>query len=64
VEETVRDIKTFARKSMTFFRQFPRVNWLDVSSDEEIDRAAMYLSHEIKDMLAQCGVDRPAVDLP
>lgn len=64
VEETVRDIKTFARKSMTFFKQFPRVNWLDVSSEEEIDRAAAYLSHEIKDMLAQCGIQRPAVDLP
>lgn len=64
IDETIRDVKTFARKSMTFFKTFPKVQWLDVSSDEEIDRAAAYLSHELKDMLAQCGVERPAVDLP
>lgn len=64
VEATVRDIKQFARKSMTFFKQFPKVQWLDVSSEAEIDRAAAYLSHELKDMLAQAGVDRPAIDLP
>jgi tRNA dimethylallyltransferase len=64
VEQTVRDVRQFARKSMTFFRSFPKVQWLDVSSEEEIDRAAAYLSHEIKDMLSQCGVARPAIDLP
>ncbi|MBZ0136344.1 MAG: tRNA (adenosine(37)-N6)-dimethylallyltransferase MiaA [Planctomycetes bacterium] len=64
VKETIRDVKTFARKSMTFFKSFPRVQWLDVSSENEIDRAATYLSHELKDMLAQCGVERPPVDLP
>lgn len=64
VAETIRDVKTFARKSMTFFKGFPRVQWLDVTSEAEIDRAATYLSHELKDMLAQCGVERPAVDLP
>lgn len=58
VQETVRDIKTFARKSMTFFKQFPRVQWLDVTTEEEIDRAAAYLSHEVKDMLKQCGHER------
>lgn len=63
-EETIRDVKQFARKSMTFFKQFPKVQWLDVSSDAEIDRAAAYLSHELKDMLSQVGIDRPAVDLP
>ena len=64
VAETIRDVKQFARKSMTFFKGFPRVQWLDVTSEDEIDRAAAYLSHELKDMLAQCGVERPAVDMP
>jgi tRNA dimethylallyltransferase len=64
VELTVRDVKQFARKSMTFFKGFPRVQWLEVSSDAEIDRAAAYLSHEIKDMLSQCGETRPAIELP
>jgi tRNA dimethylallyltransferase len=59
VSETIRDIKTFARKSMTFFKQFPKVQWLDVTSEVEIDRAAAYLSLEIKDMLIQCGHERP-----
>lgn len=64
VSKTIRDVKQFARKSMTFFKGFPRVQWLDVTSEGEIDRAAAYLSHELKDMLSQCGVERPAVDLP
>jgi tRNA dimethylallyltransferase len=64
VEQSVKDVKTFARKSMTFFKQFPRVQWLDVSSEAEVARAAFYLSHELKDMLAQVGITRPAVELP
>ena len=56
VRLTIKDVKTFARKSMTFFKTFPKVQWLDVTSEEEIDRAAAYLSHEIKDMLKQCGI--------
>jgi tRNA dimethylallyltransferase len=56
VEETIRDVKRFARKSMTFFKGFPRVQWLEVTTEEELDRAAAYLSHELKDMLRQCGV--------
>ncbi len=64
VDQTERDVRQFARKCMTFFRGFPRVQWLDVTTEQEIDRAAAYLAHEIKDMLRQCGVDRPAVDLP
>ena len=64
IEETVRDVKQFARKSMTFFKGFPKVQWLDVSTEEEIDRAAAYLSHELKDMLSQCGVPRNEIDLP
>ncbi|MBK8205901.1 MAG: tRNA (adenosine(37)-N6)-dimethylallyltransferase MiaA [Planctomycetes bacterium] len=64
VEQTVRDVKQFARKSMTFFKGFPKVQWLDVSSETEIDRASMYLAQEIKDMLKQCGHERPMVDLP
>lgn len=64
VELTVRDVRQFARKSMTFFKGFPKVQWLDVSSEAEIDRAAAYLSHEIKEMLSQCGVDRPPIELP
>jgi tRNA dimethylallyltransferase len=64
VELTVKDVKTFARKSMTFFKRFPRVQWLEVSSDAEVARAAFYLSHELKDMLAQVGIDRPSVQLP
>lgn len=63
VEETVRDVKQFARKSSTFFKGFPRVQWLDVTTEEEIDRAAAYLSHELKDMLGQCGVAREEIDL-
>jgi tRNA dimethylallyltransferase len=59
VAETTRDIKTFARKSMTFFKQFPKVQWLDVTEEVEIDRAAAYLGLEIKDMLIQCGAERP-----
>ncbi|MCA8918457.1 MAG: tRNA (adenosine(37)-N6)-dimethylallyltransferase MiaA [Planctomycetes bacterium] len=64
VEETIRDVKTFARKSMTFFKTFPKVQWLDVTIDEEIDRAGAYLAHELKDMLTQCGVPRDMIDLP
>lgn len=64
VEQTVRDVKLFARKSMTFFKGFPKVQWLDVSSEEELDRAAMYLSHELKEMLIETGVKREPVDLP
>ncbi len=64
VDQTVRDVKQFARKSMTFFKGFPRVQWLDVSSETEIDRGSMYLAQEIKDMLKQCGHERPMVDLP
>ncbi len=64
VEQTVRDVKLFARKSMTFFKGFPKVQWLDVSSEDEIDRAAMYLSHELKEMLIEAGVKREPVDLP
>lgn len=63
IEQTARDVKQFARKSMTFFKSFPKVQWLDVTSEEEIDRAGMYIAHEIKDMLKQCGIERPAVDL-
>lgn len=59
VQETIRDIKTFARKSMTFFKQFPKVQWLDVTEDVELDRAAAYLGLELKDMLIQCGHERP-----
>ncbi|MBK9975500.1 MAG: tRNA (adenosine(37)-N6)-dimethylallyltransferase MiaA [Planctomycetes bacterium] len=61
---TKRDVRTFARKSMTFFRSFPKVQWLEVTSEVEIDRAAMYLSHEMKEMLKEAGVERPLVDLP
>ncbi|MCF6229008.1 MAG: tRNA (adenosine(37)-N6)-dimethylallyltransferase MiaA [Planctomycetes bacterium] len=63
VRLTIKDVKTFARKSMTFFKQFPKVQWLQVESDEEIIRASHYLGHEIKEMLALVGVDRPVVDL-
>lgn len=64
IEQTIRDVKQFARKSVTFFKGFPKVQWLEVSSEQEIDRAGMYIAHEIKDMLKQCGIERPAVDLP
>ena len=64
IKATIKDVKTFARKSMTFFKTFPKVQWLDVTSEEEIDRAAKYLSHELKDMLSQCGVQSPPVDMP
>ncbi|MHC4840541.1 MAG: tRNA (adenosine(37)-N6)-dimethylallyltransferase MiaA [Planctomycetota bacterium] len=60
---TIKDVKTFARKSMTFFKQFPAVQWLQVGSDEEIVRAGHYISHEIKQMLAARGIERPVVDL-
>src|SRR5690606_3902656 len=53
VDQTERDVRQFARKCMTFFRGFPRVQWLDVTTEQEIDRAAAYLAHEIKDMLRQ-----------
>ncbi|MCL4730455.1 MAG: tRNA (adenosine(37)-N6)-dimethylallyltransferase MiaA [Planctomycetes bacterium] len=62
--QTIADVRQFARKSMTFFRGFPRVQWLEVTSEEEIDRAAMYLSHELKEMLAEVGISRKPVDLP
>lgn len=62
--QTIRDVRQFARKSMTFFRSFPRVQWLEVTTEEEIDRAAMYLSFELKDMLAEVGIDRKPIDLP
>ncbi|MCC6572881.1 MAG: tRNA (adenosine(37)-N6)-dimethylallyltransferase MiaA [Planctomycetes bacterium] len=61
---TRKDVKTFARKSMTFFKRFPRVQWLDVSSEEEIHRAAQYLSWELKEMLNAAGMHREMVDLP
>jgi tRNA dimethylallyltransferase len=61
---TSRDVRQFARKCMTFFKGFPKVQWLDVTEESEINRAAAYLAHEIKDMLRQCGVERPVVDLP
>ncbi|MBX3473260.1 MAG: tRNA (adenosine(37)-N6)-dimethylallyltransferase MiaA [Planctomycetes bacterium] len=62
--QTIRDVRQFARKSMTFFRSFPKVQWLEVTTEEEIDRAAMYLSFELKDMLSEVGVSRPPIDLP
>lgn len=62
--QTIRDVRQFARKSMTFFRSFPRVQWLEVATEEEIDRAAMYLSFELKDMLGEVGIERKPVDLP
>lgn len=46
-QQTIRDVKQYARKSMTFFRRFPRVQWLEVSSEEEIRRAAAYLALEM-----------------
>ncbi|MCC6464747.1 MAG: tRNA (adenosine(37)-N6)-dimethylallyltransferase MiaA [Planctomycetes bacterium] len=52
-EQTVRDVKQFARKSMTFFRRFPRTQWLQVQSDAELDRAALYLAHEVAEMQAE-----------
>lgn len=63
VRLTIKDVKTFARKCMTFYKQFPKVQWLQVETDEEILRASYYLSHELKEMLSQCGVERPVVDL-
>ena len=62
-ELTRKDVKTFARKSMTFFKRFPRVQWLDVSMEEEIHRAAQYLSWELKEMLNAAGLHREMVDL-
>jgi len=62
--QTMRDVRQFARKSMTFFRSFPRVQWLEVTTEEEIDRAAMYLSFELKDMLGAVGIERKPIDLP
>lgn len=62
--QTIRDVRQFARKSMTFFRSFPKVQWLEVSTEEEIDRAAMYLSFELKDMLGEVGIERRPIDLP
>lgn len=53
---TKRDVKTYARKSMTFFRQFPKVQWLNVSSEEELKRAALYLRNELREMLVAGGV--------
>lgn len=53
---TKRDVKTYARKSMTFFKQFPKVQWLNVASDEEIKRAALYLRNELREMLIVGGV--------
>lgn len=53
VEQTIRDVKLFARKSMTFFRRFPRTQWLQVQQDEELDRAATYLAHEVAEMQAE-----------
>lgn len=53
---TKRDVKTYARKSMTFFRQFPKVQWLSVSSEEELRRAALYLRNELREMLVVAGV--------
>lgn len=52
---TQRDVKTYARKSMTFFKQFPKVQWLSVSSEEEIRRAALYLRNELREMLIVGG---------
>lgn len=63
VEQTRKDVKTFARKSMTFFKRFERVQWLDVSSEEELGRAARYLSWELKEMLNAAGIHREMVDL-
>jgi tRNA dimethylallyltransferase len=51
VELTIRDVRQFARKSMTFFRSFPKVQWLEVASEEEIDRAAAYLSNEMREFM-------------
>lgn len=56
IEMTRKDVKTYARKSMTFFRQFPRVQWLQVSSEEEMQRAALYLSGEMREALIASGV--------
>ena len=53
---TIRDVRQFARKSMTFFRSFPKVQWLEVTSEEEIDRAATYLAHEMKAVMAATGM--------
>lgn len=61
---SIRDVRQFARKSMTFFRGFPKVQWLEVQAEEEIDRAAMYLSQEMKQLMAECGMARPPIDLP
>ncbi|MDH5640711.1 MAG: tRNA (adenosine(37)-N6)-dimethylallyltransferase MiaA, partial [Nitrospira sp.] len=55
VGETIRDVRVFARKSMTFFRSFRGVQWLEVTSEEEIDRAASYLSHELNEMMVHGG---------
>lgn len=63
VEQTRRDVKTFARKSMTFFRRFERTQWLDVTSEDELLRAARYLSWELKEMLNAAGIEREMVDL-
>ena len=51
VERTIADVKQFARKSMTFFRSFPRVHWLEVGAEDEIDRAAIYLALEMNQVL-------------
>lgn len=53
---TKRDVKTYARKSMTFFKQFPKVQWLNVASEEEIRRAALYLRNELREMMVVSGV--------
>lgn len=51
VELTIRDVRQFARKSMTFFRSFPKVQWLEVTSEEEIDRAGAYLANEMREFM-------------
>jgi tRNA dimethylallyltransferase len=62
--QTIRDVKLFSRKSMTFFRRFKRVQWLDVTQEAELGRAAMYLAHELKEMLNAAGAHREMVELP
>lgn len=63
-ENTIKDVKTFARKCMTFFKSFPRVQWLNVNEVEDIDRAASYLAHELAVMMTEAELETPDVQLP
>lgn len=62
IEMTKRDVKTYARKSMTFFKQFPKTQWLEVTNEEEIKRAALYLKNELREMLISAKVSKEESD--